>query len=365
MSSAGFLQSPATAASTNDRRWPTRFRPVLSKLAAEGREFFGSSPITIEPLSELRRPYSALLRVRVAAGYGTRGAYIKILEPRADTPAELAATRQNVQREFESTKLVRIALAGRAGLEAVRPIACFPDEFALVTEEVDGPTLSAMLVRLSSGWPARGVAERTYDALRLCAAWLKAVQSALPAARAVTSDTVKKYLDRRLDELGKAARCRLTDRGRAMLERYRDRLLAGVAADGLGPAWIHADFCPDNIIVREGQVTVLDFTMAGSGTHYHDLAHLFLSLDAMRAKPWFRPAIVDRLQRELLEAFEPGLDADRPLFALARFQHVLCHLVSLQTVTGHVARLYADRQHRRYRSWLQDATGLGREGWAR
>ena len=57
--------------------------------------------------------------------------------------------------------------------------------------------------------------------------------------------------------------------------------------------WIHADFCPENIITRAGDITVLDFMMAKTGTIYHDVAHLYLHLEAMKVKPWFRPAVVD------------------------------------------------------------------------
>ena len=83
-------------------------------------------------------------------------------------------------------------------------------------------------------------------------------------------------------------------------------------AEEFRPVWIHADFCPENIITRASEITVLDFMMAKTGTVYHDVAHLYLHLEAMKVKPWFRRAVVDELQRGLLAGFEPGLDAQRP-----------------------------------------------------
>jgi hypothetical protein len=85
----------------------------------------------------------------------------------------------------------------------------------------------------------------------------------------------------------------------------------------------------------------------------------------MRGKPWFNRAALDRLEAALLNGFEPGLDASHPLFMLARFQHVLCHLVALQDVQGRLARLHAGVQRRRYQSWLSRVAGLGLEGWVR
>ena len=130
--------------------------------------------------------------------------------------------------------------------------------------------------------------------------------------------------------------------------------------------WIHADFCPENIITRGDEVTVLDFMMAKTGTAYHDLAHLFMHLEAMKVKPWFVPGVIGRLQRELLAGFEPGLTASRPLFALILLQHVVCHLLTLQApVEGRGARLYRAGLHRRHRRWLAEVAGLGHESWTR
>ena len=93
--------------------------------------------------------------------------------------------------------------------------------------------------------------------------------------------------------------------------------------------------------------------MAKAGTVYHDIAHLYLHIGVIAAKPWCKPSTVRALQQELLAAFEPGLQPDRPLFALALYQHVLCQLLVLQNATGaRVARLYAARLHAMHRRWL-------------
>ena len=103
------------------------------------------------------------------------------------------------------------------------------------------------------------------------------------------------------------------------------------AASDLGPQWIHADFCPDNIIVGDGEVTVLDFMMAKTGTVYHDVAHLYMHLDAMKVKPWFRPrGRRPAAARAPRQASSRGSTSNRPLFALMLLQHVICHLVALQ-----------------------------------
>jgi hypothetical protein len=57
---------------------------------------------------------------------------------------------------------------------------------------------------------------------------------------------------------------------------------------------------------------------------------------------------------------------NRPLFALLRLQHVICHLVSLQgAVSNPAARIYTNRLRRRHRNWLAQAAGLDRTSWTR
>ncbi len=266
----------------------------------------------------------------MSTGGCAQGAFVKILKPRADTPVEIASMQGNVQRDFEMTARVRHALGGCAGLTAVRPIACFPEELAIVTGEAVGPMLSEVLARRAAGWPRRSVVRELSQLLYRVGAWLKAAQDALPEDHPLDREAMRTYLDKRFTDLETTGAIRLTKSGRDAIERYRDRLAAGVGPEGFRPVWIHADFCPENIITRAGEITVLDFMMAKTGTVYHDVAHLFLHLEAMQGKPWFRPAIVSRLQRDLMAGFEPGLTVSRPLFSLMLLQHVVCHLLTLQ-----------------------------------
>jgi hypothetical protein len=350
--------------------WPAQFRPVLRKLVADGRQYFGTERVDVEPVRTVERPFSTLLEIRVApqAGPPARitNAFVKILKPRADTPAQIASMRRNVVRDFEITSRVQEGLAVYPGLTAVRPIACFPEDLAIVTECAHGATLSHMLAQRALGWPRAAAIGELAAILRKVGAWLQAAQAAFPQDGEISRDWIATYFDKRFDELETSGRMRLTDRGRAAMERYRDGLLAQVPQP-LTPVWIHADFCPENIIARDGGVTVLDFTMVNSGTPYTDLSHLYARMDAMKAKPWFRQPVIDRLQNELLDGFERGLTPDRPLFALMLLQHVVCHLVALNAASesdeSALGRFYNARQHRRHRAWLRTVAHMGDRAW--
>jgi hypothetical protein len=348
--------------------WPSQFRPILAKLEARGRDYFGPDFVALQPVRRLERPFSTILQIRVDGHDGADNAFVKILKPRAHTEVEIESMRQNVVKDFEMTNRVHQGLLKYPRLTAVRPIACFPEDLAMVTAQAVGETLSGLLTR-AAGWPRQRVQDHLTSTLRQAGEWVRAVQAALPQDREVRPETVCAYFERRLNDLEANGRVRLTRAGRLAIERHRDRLLDRALVEqgprpGFPAVWIHADFCPENVIVRDERMTVLDFTMAKAGTVYHDVSHLHLWIDCMTAKPWFRRSVMARLQAELLDAFEPGLTQDRPLFELMLLQHVLCHLVEINGSSRRpMGGLYAARLHARHRRWLSATAGLDAGSW--
>jgi hypothetical protein len=371
MSSAVAPDRPiAIGPAADSSLWPVEFRPVVDRLIADGQRYFGARPIAVEPLSRVDRPYSTLMRVRIAGESESSTAFIKILKPRADTAEQIASMRLNVAKDFEMTSRVSAGLAAYPGLGAVRPIACFPEALALVTEEAPGVSLSDLLTRRAAGWPRKQTIDELRHLMALVGTWLRAVQDAIPPDKEIGVQWLRTYLDTRLTTLQQSRAFRLTAAGRGAIERYRDRLIAETGDGEIRNVWIHADFCPENIIVATGneaeRITVLDFTMAKTGTVYHDVAHLYMQLELMLAKPWFRRHVVSQLQTALLESFEPGLRPEQPLFALMLLQHVTCHLVALQQIApSPLAGLYAARVRRMHRRWLSRVVGLDERSWER
>jgi hypothetical protein len=364
-SPATLVELRAAGEPNDDARWPVRFRPVLRRLVQNAPRYFGAEDVKIEPVRELDRPFSTLLQIRVLGGPHVQGAFVKVLKPRWTSAEQIESTKQNVIREFDITSRVHAALLEHKELAAVRPVACLPELCALVTAQTLGANLASVLTRSACGWASDGATQRQSVAVRRAAAWLRAAQHELGGDHGtVDFDVVRTYLERRFIDLERTGPVRLTARGRVALERYCERLIAAARrTDDLRRVWIHADYCPDNIIAGAAELTVLDFTMAKTGTLYHDVSHLFMRIDAMRMKPWLSASAIDRVQTELLEGFEPGLRPERPLFALMLLQHVVCHQLALQAVLGSVSQLTARWMHRRHRQWLADVANVGPEGW--
>jgi hypothetical protein len=80
---------------------------------------------------------------------------------------------------------------------------------------------------------------------------------------------------------------------------------------------------------------------------------MWIHVDLLKAKPWFRPTVVDALTTALVAGFDPLLRTDRPLFQLFLLQHIVCHLRQAQQDPPALpARLYAEFLRRRHLTWL-------------
>lgn len=338
---------------TVDARRLTPFDPVLSRLRDDAVTAFGGR-VSLEPRRVCVGPFSQVLEVRVHGDARALTAFIKVLTPRATTVQELEATRRNISREYSALQRACETLAGRDGFSVARPLACYPDLCALVTERVEGIPLAAALSKLR-GSPSPRTIEDTARVLRNVGAWLSAFQGSPDTTRPpVSLDRMRNYLDTRLKALTEL-RVFAPDLRDALL-RHFDRRASAIAARDLGAVPVHADFTPENVLVDGERVSVIDFTMAKDGARYLDVSHMFMHVDMLKMRPWFRPGAIDRQTAALLDGFEPNLRIERPLLELLLVQHVVCFV--LQTAQMKIARLpafvLAWHIRRQQVKWLRD-----------
>jgi hypothetical protein len=306
------------------------FRPVLDLLAADAERYFGDPRATLRPLTRLERPFSALLRLRVSTARGLSHIFLKIYKPRPavayERPMDMS---QMVEGEFAATLRLHAALAERPGLAAPRPIAVFPQHLAIVTEEIVGTPFDRVL--RAEGWRLRPSLMLGAIAARI-GAWIREYQRVVAASGVLSLADQREYVDERLRHITPRI---LTADDRAQALGLFDTLAAGVSPADQPLVAIHADLCPGNILVTPGGgVSVLDFAMVQSGPLYHDVAHLFLHLERLKARPRLRSAFVSSFQSALLRAchgFGPRPD---PLFRLMLLQHAVCHVTQLADTAG-------------------------------
>lgn len=301
-------------------RQESPFDRVRTSLAADPSTEFGAPGARIEVLRTIDGPFSSVQHVRVSAPGRVTQAYIKILKPRSPTEDDVVRARRGLEREYQLTRACWEALGQDTGLGAVRPIALVPELCAMVTEEVPGRPFGELLVD-----PAPNAAALSRVAANI-GRWVRAYQATASQTAIVELSERRTYVDQRLRQL--EGRVFSGAERRHLLERF-DALAATLGAS-VRAVPIHADLTPMNIVAdSSSRVTVLDFTMAKSGTEHHDLAHVYFHLELMAVRNRRRRAMLHALQREMLAGYDPALTPGDPLFRLMLLQHSVCHVVLL------------------------------------
>ena len=303
-------------------RGTVEFAAVIAELARNAPVHFGSSHVRIEPLRRIDGPYSSVLNVRVTAQDAESRAYIKVFRPRSESETDLARVQRFLQREFRATSALHEAFAHESELGALRPIACLPEFRAIVTAEVGGRPFGELLGEAASA------TEFLLEVARRVGRWIRAYQAIAPAEGRVELAERRVYLDERLRLIEPAV---LGPTGRAEVLARFDALAKAIGEPWVRAVTIHADLTPTNVLVgQDGRVTVLDFTMAKTGTAVHDIAHLYFHLAAFgRRGARERAGIARAVQRALLDGYDAALDENDPLFALMVWQHAVCHIAML------------------------------------
>ena len=345
---------------------PEVFIPVLAQLRAESKSYFGISDLSFETVAVVERPFSQVLQARIVGTHNLPDAFVKRFKLREPVEVWQPLLRRRVEREYETCLQVHQALSHLPGMSAVRPIAAFPDQLIIVTEQVPGRTLSVIIEQHAPWYPASsaiGVLVRLLDRV---GSWNRAFQAAMPQEGTISLDEVRRYLDVRLQAIVAVNESGFSENDRACVLEYFDSVAARVRSDELRAATIHADFCPANVLVQDGSVAVIDFDRAATGCMYLDVARMFTQLEFLKAKPKFRPAVVDRMQSALLHGFDPALTPTNPLFQLMVLQHTVCQFKKLAgrpgLLRGRAWRRYLQRRHR---EWLRSLSAEPAKRFAR
>lgn len=332
------------------------FDAVLGELRCDPERYFGCGDATIEPRASQARRASSLLHVWISTPAERYGAFVKIYTRPEGDPAAVPRLMERVRRDHATSLLAHAAMKADPCFGAVRPIACFPEALAIVTREVPGCLLGTLLT--SQGLVGRRGkhAEALLVTLERVGAWLARFQRIdLDGVAPEPLDGTPEYVDIRLHKLLRAGAITAAER-RAVSDTV-EALGRAVPAAELLPVPVHADYCLGNVLVDGRRIIVIDFAMTRHGGRYLDLAHLYMQLQLLGVKPWFRGRLLAEMGEALLRGFSPGVTPDVPLFRLLLIQHVVNHL-AMMTVHAEpsvLGRGFSALVKRRQLGWLREA----------
>jgi hypothetical protein len=342
------------------------FAPVLGRLRAGAAEHFGDPDARLTATSYEARPYSHLMRVAVhrqGTDVPASHVFVKIFKPKPEHDG-VRTMQLRVAHDFKMTRQIFEAMSQCAGFGVVRPVACYPEHLALITEEAVGETLLAHLQTRARWFPNAGAQTRLAGALEAVGGWLRVFQTIEPGAAQISSTDLRAYVDLRLQRLVGGGI--FSPSQRLGILEHLDRIAADIPASELGDVLTHADLAPANILISGSRIVVLDFAMTQRGCRLHDITRLFLQLDLLRAKPQFRASVVQGLQRALLRGFERDLTPERPLFRFLLMLHRVNHLGTLSLRPEPLpGRAFSSHICRLHRGWIrQELEARQRLAWS-
>ena len=332
---------------------PEVFAPVLDRLRVDAAKHYGSSTTRLVASRYDERPFSHVLRVEVHNDVGTgpaAGLFVKVFKADAD---RVEMMRDRVANDYATTVSVYEAMRRHDDLGVVPPIACYPDLLAMVTEEVQGPTLLNHLTNHATWWSAAGAADIN-EGLERVGRWIRVFQGVNAAAEADAADEMRDYIDHRLKRLVSMRHSGFEESGRTRVLRLVDTLSRAADESDWDQVPVHSDMALGNILIANGRIVVLDFAMAKSGNRLQDVSRVFLQLDLLRAKPFIRSAVIAEGQRALLRGFDVTLLPDRPMFRLMMLRHRINHLVGLiHDKHSFAGQMYNRGLIRRHYNWIR------------
>jgi aminoglycoside phosphotransferase (APT) family kinase protein len=307
---------------------PSNFEEALERLRYEPPARLGVVRPTLTLRRRLRRRFSDVLIVRIDVPGRSFDLFLK--RARVDERLEtVALVRDNLRREFDGLSRVYATLRHEEGLQAARPVACYPDLETIATERLPGVTLRQLLHRRAVWWAGDAGQRRLERVASAVGRWLGAFQRADRPDRQISPSDLRTYLDDRLLMLVARRWLGISAAQRAALLEYFDERAMRVPTEDLVQSCSHGDFNPENIIVNGDKVGVVDFSMSKPAPRLLDVTHLYIGLDVLRRRPWYRPATLSGTMAALLNAYDPDLQPSQPMFELLALQHGVARLCGL------------------------------------
>lgn len=270
-------------------------------------------PFSAQPLASCTRAHSTIQTIELSSPTTHARFYLKILH---DDPSERARKLAQLETEYRVLKDLCAMFANFSSLGVVQPVACFPDDLALITREFPGAPLSKILSTATRPVAAAATRSLARNLCRLAGSWLSHFQR-LPhhhSAALYDLDEILLYCDHRLRLISSRDAGRLSSLSR--ITRRLEKLAASVEPADRRIVVRHNDFRPDNILATPDRLVVLDFTGFTYGPPLYDVLKFWTRVDLFGlARPWAQSR-VHRLKLAFLEGYQDPVDPASPIVRL-------------------------------------------------
>jgi hypothetical protein len=347
---------------------------VVAKLRSQAGELWPEAPPEDFRIARhFVRPYSNVYRLQLAErspAAPPRFIYAKLLSRRATFQSHPEKYVARLAAEFAIGRRLHAALGNAEEFGIVKPVAYYPEDLAMVTEEAPGAPLSNVITRHARLWPSAAKLDQLATHCRRAGQALAAIQQATREVSRYDPAELIEYIDVRMQRLLESGRVPFSAADRRQILRFLEAAIAAVPLEQLGLCGCHSDYAPFNVLAAAEKITVADFTMFKPGSVYNDLTYFYHRLEGYLHKPVYRPQTIARLQEEFLRGYTAarGHDgharhiADDLLFKVFWIKHVVNNYSAIMrqrvVIKGNKlslpAQLFNQHVFRRYNRWLNE-----------
>jgi hypothetical protein len=343
---------------TSRKSLPVR---LVKHLTADFQQLLGHvEPIAVRRIWMSRHPYSCVFRVDFSSSNDPHAIFLKCPDS-PEPPVKQLRWAERFKEEFRVLERLWQQFGEAADIGVVRPLNFYPEFSTLATVAAPGMRLRRLL---KSSLSRSGTSNSGYGEVQqylvLAGQWLRQFHNlTAEPEQPIDSDALLEYCEDRLVALQHGTRPSLPPHiARQILSR-----LERIAVDS-GPvqmAGCHGDFMSHNIMVHEGQMRVLDFTMYEEGPVIYDPCSLWSELEIMKHEARANKDHLAFLQHTFLKAYGPQVSPDQPLFKAIHVRHLLVALCKtvMPTRSGLLSQLSMRRRADIYRHQLRSFAASG------
>ncbi len=234
------------------------------------------------------------------------------------TESSGSASRSTVSEELTHR------FASFADLGVIRPIACWPEDLAFLTEEFPGQNVELVLRDDVRRLWSPSALRRAAALCRKAGEWLRHFQSyTVPDVSTFDVDELIAYCDLRISTILDGAEGLLTRPLSQVVMRHVTNLAATFSESERELVGRHNDLRPDNMLTRDERLVVVDFTGFTYGPRLYDYMKFWMRLDYMAFGTLPIGRRVEALKAGFAEGYGRAVDLDAPMAQFLRIANIL------------------------------------------
>jgi hypothetical protein len=280
---------------------------------------------SVEHKKSFLNPYSDVHVFEISRDEFRRRVYVKI--PRSEFD-DLSVLKKRLIAEFRIMQKLNVLELDAQGYGVGIPFGYYPEYPAIATLEAGRKTLRMHYRMNARRFALSSARENLMREVANCGAWLRKFQE-LTSREAAPFDigALVTYSEVRLKCLLKQNKIHFPETLAHDIVRTIHAHGACIRSDENRIVGRHNDFAGHNILVNEGKVWVIDFSMFDHGPSAYDPCNFWLELEMLKYDPTYSGSFLGAMQERFLASYG-SLSPEHSAFKLARCRYTLNRMVS-------------------------------------